>query len=164
MQVTPSAGEAFVVPEALSFRSGHVEYRYLSTMTVKNLIFPFASAACLLAGQAALAQQSAGEDYSACLVKSGTQFGTPCGQCPSDDNTVRIFLVNQCKDKLEVKLAMQEQDKKIRIFNRLALAPGDSMSGYTCDGPARFYYWARKSGDKSTTLPTDQEINDAYGR
>jgi len=133
-------------------------------MILKSLLFPVASAACLFAGQTALAQQPAVEDYSECLVKSGTQFGTHCAQCPTDDNTIRIYLVNQCRDKLEVKLAMQEQDKKIRIFNRLALAPGDSMSGYTCDGQAKFYYWARKSGDKSTTLPTDQEINDAYGR
>ena len=108
--------------------------------------------------------QTPDKDYAECLVKTSTLHGTRCAQCPSDEYTMRIYVTNRCKDKLEVKLAMQEESKKIRIFNALALSPGDSLSGYICEGNARFYYWARKAGDKSVTIPTDQEINKAYGK
>jgi hypothetical protein len=35
------------------------------------------------------------------------------------------------------------------------------MTGYTCEGNAKFFYWARKAGDKSVTIPTDEEVKAA---
>jgi hypothetical protein len=103
-------------------------------------------------------------DYYQCLVKTSTVYGTECAQCPVTANTMRIYLTNQCEVALEVKLAMKDPTRRVRVFTAQSLAPRDSLSGYICEGNARFYYWARKVGDQSIEMPSDQEIIDYYSK
>ncbi len=115
-----------------------------------------------------LCRHAYGQDpvnYADCLKQTSTMYGTPCAQCPVDEKTMRVYFTNTCDESIEVTLAMKDDiRKRVRIFKNRSLAPSDSISGYICDGNARFYYWARKAGDKSVELPTDKEIMEYYGK
>lgn len=97
-------------------------------------------------------------DYSECLKKTSSAWGTKCSQCTSYENTYRVNLKNICKDTIEAKVAVREKSNRWRIFFNKQLAPGDSISGYACDGLGKYIFWARKAGDNSIVMPTDEEV------
>ena len=98
-------------------------------------------------------------DYSQCLKKSSSAWGSKCSQCMNFENSYRVNLRNTCKDVIDVKVAVQETTRKWRTFLKSNVAPGDSVSSYACVGTGKYMFWARKGGDKSVFFPTDVEIN-----
>jgi hypothetical protein len=124
-------------------------------MTMKTII----TALILLSGTTAFSQ----EDLADNIKKYGSAWGAyckPCGDLSSQSYTVKLRNVG--KEKLDVKVAVQEKNKSWKVFNFTAMAPNDSMIAYACQGTGKFLKWARKAGDNSTTFPTDKQINDEY--
>lgn len=99
------------------------------------------------------------KDYNTCVKKYDSKWGEECKQCPAFNNSYKVFLRNTCDETIDVKCAVQEVDKRWRTFTHSTMAPNDTMIAYACNGSGKFRYWARKSGDKSVTFPTDNEIN-----
>lgn len=88
------------------------------------------------------------------------QFCKACGDLSSGSYTVK--LKNTGTEKLDVKVAVQEENKSWRVFNYNNMNPNDTMIAYACKGTGKYLKWARKAGDASTTFPTDKQINDEY--
>lgn len=100
---------------------------------------------------------------SHCVEKYRHEWSKPCAQCTDSKKSYRVYFRNICDEKLDVKCAAQETDKRWRTFTRLAFVPGDSMVAYACNGNGKYLYWVRKAGDLALPLPTDEEINLLYG-
>jgi hypothetical protein len=88
------------------------------------------------------------------------QFCKPCGDLSANSYTVKLRNIG--KEKLDVKIAVQEKNKSWRVFNFNSMAPNDSMTAYACQGTGKYLKWARKAGDNGTTFPSDKQINDEY--
>lgn len=99
------------------------------------------------------------KDYSACLKKVQKKFGAETKTCPSSSKPYRVWFINECNDTLAVKLAVQEKSKQWKTFTRLQLMPGDTISGYACNGTGKYLYYAKQFMDNSVDLPSDEEIN-----
>ena len=97
-----------------------------------------------------------------CIVKVNSEWAAPVGSCISSNNTYKAYFVNQCGKSVDIKLAIQEKSNRWRVFNHLNIAPGDTVSGYACDGTGKFVTWSRPTGNKSIVFPTDDEINRDY--
>ena len=97
-----------------------------------------------------------------CIVKVNSEWAIPVGNCINSNNTYKAYFVNQCEKSVDIKLAIQEKSNRWRVFNHLNIAPGDTVSGYACDGTGKFVTWSRPSGNKSIVFPTDDEINRDY--
>lgn len=93
-----------------------------------------------------------------CIEKSSSEWGSNCGSCYNSTNSYRVNIKNICSEPVDVKLAVQEKTSRWRIFNLNDLAPGDSLSGYACEGTGKYIFWSRNAGDKSVVFPTDEEI------
>ena len=99
------------------------------------------------------------KDYSKCLKKYNSEWGEPCTQCTSFNNSYRVSLRNTCTETIDVKCAVQESDKRWKTFIKLSMAGGDTMVAYACNGLGKYMVWARKSGDRINEFPSDEEIN-----
>jgi len=97
-----------------------------------------------------------------CILKVNSEWSIPVGNCINSNNTYKAYFVNQCGKPVDIKLAIQEKSNRWRVFNHLNIAPGDTVSGYACDGTGKFVNWSRPSGNKSIVFPTDDEINRDY--
>lgn len=104
------------------------------------------------------------EDFSHCLVKYKSEWSKPCSQCMDVQKSYRVYFRNECMQKLDVKCAAQESDKRWRTFTRLALAPNDTIVAYACKGTGKYLYWVREMNDNTVTLPSDEEINTQYNQ
>ncbi len=124
--------------------------------------------ALLLALAVAFAGRAAAQDMShaECLVKVASKWGTPCEQCEyykegykrDFSGTFRIEMRNECREMVEVKVAVEEKDGNWRTFPVRAIDPGASVEGFACHGTGKYLYWVRKVNDTEIILPTDQEI------
>lgn len=103
-------------------------------------------------------------DYKACIKKYNSAWGEECKQCTSYNNSYKVFLRNTCDEKVDVKVAVQEVDKRWKTFTHNEMAPNDTMIAYACNGKGKYLYWARKAGDKSVDFPTDAQINTEFGK
>jgi hypothetical protein len=97
-----------------------------------------------------------------CIVKVNSEWSNPVGNCINSNNTYKAYFVNQCGKSVDIKLAIQEKSNRWRVFNHLNISPGDTVSGYACDGTGKFVTWSRPTGNKSIVFPTDDEINRDY--
>jgi hypothetical protein len=121
---------------------------------------------------AALAGRATAQDMGSaeCLVKVGSKWGTTCDACEyyrdgykrDFSGTFRIELRNECREMVEVKLAVEEKDGNWRTFPVRTIDPGASVEGFACHGTGRYLYWVRKLNDTEIILPTDQEIITEY--
>ena len=93
-----------------------------------------------------------------CLSKSSSEWGSQCGSCYTSMKSYRINLRNSCTAPIDVKLAVQEKSNRWRTFILNNMAPGDSISGYACEGTGKYVFWTRNAGDKTILFPTDEEI------
>jgi hypothetical protein len=101
---------------------------------------------------------------SACLMKSSSEWASECEQCLMDGNTYRINMQNICERKIDVRLAVQEKTMRWKVFNFMDISPGDTLSGYACDGTGRYVYWTRVANDASVVFPTEREIQLQFNR
>jgi hypothetical protein len=105
---------------------------------------------------------SAFQGTEQCLTKSSSEWGSPCGSCYSSSKSYRINLRNTCNAPIDVKLAVQEKSNRWRTFILNNMAPGDSISGYACEGTGKYVYWTRSAGDRTILFPTDEEIGKEF--
>jgi hypothetical protein len=104
------------------------------------------------------------DDLSGKLVKYRSEWGKSCTQCKELNGTYRVYFKNTATQALDVKVAAQENDKRWRVFSRLAMQPSDSIVAYACKGTGKYMSWVKEAGDNSITFPTDEEINLQYGK
>lgn len=97
-----------------------------------------------------------------CIAKVNSEWSVSAGNCMNANNTYKAYFVNECGKSVDIKLAIQEKSNRWRVFNHLNISPGDTVSGYACDGTGKFVTWSRPTGDKSVVFPTDDEINRDY--
>ena len=106
----------------------------------------------------------ANDDLAKFIVKYKSEWGKTCLQCIESKGTFRVYFKNTYSDKLDIKIGVQEKDKKWRTFQRLNFAPNDTIVAYACKGTGKYMIWAKASDDSSTELPKDAEINLQYGK
>lgn len=104
-----------------------------------------------------------------CVVKTSSEWGTPCEQCWIYDGyrrdfsgTYSIELKNTCKEMVDVKVAVQERSGNWRIFPMRTLMPQETMNAYACQGTGKYLYWVRRTDDPEIRMPTDAEIITEY--
>ena len=109
------------------------------------------------------------QNYSDCLVKTGSSWGKPCEKCETYKGFKRDYsgvyqvdLRNVCGEMMEVKVAMEEADGNWRTFPVKTLEGGKSMTAFACSGTGKYLYWVRRVNDTEIILPSDQEIVQAY--
>ena len=102
------------------------------------------------------------EDLAKYIVKYKSEWGKSCLQCMESKGTYRVYLKNTYTEKLDIKVGVQEKDKRWRIFQRLSFSPNDTIVGYACKGTGKYMVWTKLSSDSSTELPSDGEINAQY--
>lgn len=105
--------------------------------------------------------------YEDCVVKTTSNWGEK--HCPmqpgGSGNTYRVTVKNVCDESIDVKLAVQEKDKRWKTFFRYGLAANDSMFGYACNAEkGKYKWWARKAGNNSLQFPSDNDINVMYSK
>lgn len=104
------------------------------------------------------------DDVNKCIVKYASEWSKPCSQCSDYSKSYRAYFRNECTEKLDVKCAAQEQDKRWRTFTKLEMMPNDTISAYACKGNGKYLYWVRHTGDNTVVFPTDEEINNMYNK
>jgi hypothetical protein len=102
------------------------------------------------------------EDLAKYILKYKSEWGKSCLQCMESKGTYRVYLKNTYTEKLDIKVGVQEKDKRWRIFQRLSFSPNDTIVGYACKGTGKYMVWTKLSSDSSTELPSDGEINAQY--
>ncbi len=119
---------------------------------------------CFVVGELSAQDPSKETVDSACLMKSSSEWASDCEQCLMDGNTYRINMQNICEKQIDVRLAVQEKTMRWKVFNFMDIAPGDTLSGYACDGTGRYVYWTRVANDASVVFPTEREIELQFNR
>lgn len=111
-----------------------------------------------------VAGQTSNQDdkYAECLKKSNSNWGSNCGSCYNSSKSYRINMKNVCEEKLDIKLAVQERSMRWKTFNQNNMMPGDSISGYACEGTGKYVFWTRKAGDNTVVFPTDEEVEKEF--
>ncbi len=104
------------------------------------------------------------DDLNHCLVKYKSEWGKPCLQCLDYSKSYRVYFRNDCTEKLDVKCAAQQADKRWKTFTRLEMMPNDTIVAYACEGNGKYMKWVRRSGDTMTAFPGDEEINETYSK
>jgi len=110
------------------------------------------------------------QTYADCVVKSTSTWGKPCEKCEAYKEgfkrdyggVYQIELKNACNETVELKVAMQEKNGIWRTFPTKALAAGETMTAFACDGTGKYLYWVRRLNDTEILLPSDQEILSDY--
>ncbi len=125
-----------------------------------------------LIGLILIAFWAGAQDRSAadCIMKVQSRWGAPCDRCEAYtpdlkrdySGTFQVELKNSCGEVVEVKAAVQEKNGNWRIFPVKALAAGQGMNAFACQGNGKYMYWARRANDTELKLPTDQEILTEY--
>ena len=108
--------------------------------------------------------------HADCLVKVKSQWGAVCEKCEyykegykrDFSGTYQVELRNDCRDIIEVKVAVQEKGATWRTFPVKALATGESLEAFACQGTGKYLYWVRRVNDTEIVLPSDQEIITEY--
>ena len=93
-----------------------------------------------------------------CIQKSSFQWGSNCKSCYNSSKSYRVNLKNVCSEKIDVKVVVQERTKRWRSFYLNNMAPGDTISGYACEGTGKYVFWTKAAGDNNIVFPTDEEI------
>jgi hypothetical protein len=117
-----------------------------------------------------LASHAQDQNYADCVTKAQSNWGQPCPKCEAYTEVYKrdyhgvyqIELKNTCNEAVELKVAMQESNGRWRTFPIKALAGGETMTAFACNGTGKYLYWARRLNDTEILLPSDQEILTEY--
>lgn len=99
------------------------------------------------------------EDLNHCIVKYKSEWGKPCSNCNDYSKSYRVYFKNECYNRVDVKLAVQESDNRWKTYTRIGVGYNDTLSGYACKGTGKYRAWPKKTGDTSVEFPSDEEIN-----
>ena len=102
------------------------------------------------------------QENNDCLKKTSSEWASNCGACYNSSKSYRVNMQNICSVNIDVKVAVQEKTMRWRTFNQNNMAPGDSISGYACEGTGKYVFWTRKAGDKNVEFPTDDAIEKEF--
>ncbi len=110
------------------------------------------------------------QSYADCILKEQVRWGEPCDRCENytadlkrdHSGTFQVLFKNTCREIVELKVAMEEENGNWRTFPVRALAPHESFNAYACKGSGKYMYWARRINDPETILPTDRDIITRY--
>ncbi len=110
------------------------------------------------------------QNYADCVAKTRSNWGQPCEKCETYTESYKrdysgvyqVELKNTCNEAVELKVAMQESNGRWRTFPIKALAGGESMTAFACNGTGKYLYWVRRLNDTEILLPSDQEILTEY--
>lgn len=126
---------------------------------MKRNVFPIA---ILFLFFTAFIEKTEDVDYLNCFKKYKSDWGEACPDCKTYKNSYRVFLKNECLDKLDVMVCVQESDKTWKRFMFNAMPSKDTMIAYACNGTGKYLKWAKKAGDKSIDFPSLEEVNATY--
>lgn len=101
-------------------------------------------------------------DYSQCIEKKRSAWGEECTQCPIYRDSYVVYIQNICDKKLDLQIAVQEEDQSWKVFAFNTVSPLDSVRAYACMGKGKYLAWAREAGDTKTMFPSKSEINQEY--
>lgn len=99
------------------------------------------------------------DEVNKCLFKYKSEWGKPCVNCPDSRKSYRVYFRNECYNKIDVKVAAQEDDKRWKTYTKLEVGYGDTIVAYACKGTGKYLYWVKKSGDTAVELPSDDEVS-----
>ena len=103
------------------------------------------------------------KDYLECFKKYGSAWGETCPDCKTYKDSYKVKLRNECNEKIDVMVCVQEANKTWKRFQWNDVKPKDSVIAYACESNGgKYLKWARKAGDKSTTFLTVDEVNAKY--
>jgi len=103
------------------------------------------------------------EDLADCVKKYNSKWGLYCSLCGDlSSGSYTVYLRNECKEKVDVKCAVQEKNKTWRTFVHSSVAPKDTVAVYACNGTGKYLKWVRSAGDVTTEFPTDKQINEEF--
>ena len=102
------------------------------------------------------------EGYSECVDKKRSAWGEECSQCPIYRDSYVVYLQNICQEKLDMQVAVQEEDMTWKVFTFSTVAPNDSVRAYACMGKGKYLAWAKVAGDTKITFPTKAEVNQEF--
>lgn len=102
------------------------------------------------------------KDYTDCVVKYRSAWGEDCSQCSSWNDSYVVYLKNTCSESIDVMVCVQETTKEWKRFQHKAMAPGDSLRAYACEGTGKYLAWGKKAGDESVVFPTPEQVNETY--
>ncbi len=120
--------------------------------------------AILFGNISAMAQSDRQDLDTACLTKTSSEWASDCELCLNDSKSYRVNLQNICERHIDVRLAVQEKTLRWKIFNFNNLAPGDTLSGYACEGTGKYVFWTRTANDASIMFPSENEIESQFNR
>lgn len=109
-------------------------------------------------------KSSEGEDpdYYSCVEKYDSKWGANCPDCKFPEQTYSVSLRNNCKDALDIQVAVQNKNKEWQVYYKENFQPNDTITAWACKGTGKYRYWLRKAGDLGTTFYNQYEINSIY--
>ena len=105
---------------------------------------------------------NAQKDYNTCLKRTNTSWGEATGKCTYSKDIFKAEYQNVCNDTIDIAIALQRTDKKWDCFYYNAIKPNEKVNVYVCKGTGKSLKWVKKAGDKETSFPTKEEINQTY--
>lgn len=110
------------------------------------------------------------QDPNDCVEKISSAWGEVCEKCEyykegfkrSYDQTYQATFQNVCGAKVELKVAMQEENGTWRTFPVKVLDPEKTFTAYACKGSGKYMYWVRPLDDREIVLPSDRDIITQY--
>ncbi|MBN8703934.1 MAG: hypothetical protein J0M08_12775 [Bacteroidetes bacterium] len=101
-------------------------------------------------------------NFADCLKKYNSKWGEPCADCKTWKDSYTVKLRNECNEKIDVQICVQEKNKTWKKFMFTAMPPKDTMTAYACEGTGKYLKWAKKTGDNSYQFPSLDEVNKEY--
>ena len=105
---------------------------------------------------------NAQKNYNTCLKRLNTSFGEATEKCTYSKDIFKAEYQNTCNEAVDVAIALQRTDKKWDCFYYDAVKPNAKVNVFVCKGTGKSLKWVKKAGDKETTFPTKEEINEMY--
>ena len=102
------------------------------------------------------------KDYIECFKKYASAWGETCPDCKTYKDSYKVKLRNECDEKIDVMVCVQEANKTWKRFQWNDVKAKDSVIAYACEGTGKYLKWVRKAGDRSTTFMTVDEVNAKY--
>ncbi|MBL4578075.1 MAG: hypothetical protein JKX74_06345 [Flavobacteriales bacterium] len=101
-------------------------------------------------------------DWNECLEKYSFKWGKSCTNCMTSRDTYLVSYRNECSEKIDCMVCVQEKYKNWRCYTRMNLAPKDTIYGYACKGVGLSMHWVKQAGDNQIVFPTVEEVNNTY--
>ncbi len=105
---------------------------------------------------------NAQKNYNSCLKQLNTSFGEATEKCTYSQDIFKAEYQNICDENIDIVIALQRTDKKWDCFYYDAIKPNAKVNVFVCKGTGKSLKWVKKAGNKETSFPTKEEINEMY--